>query len=355
MHADKTIHNALLKLLLDDEDNLEVLDGLAEEHIVAVANHQKVIFSLAKCVLHSDEKPHISLAGQRYLDDLWNKQRSRTQQCLSQLHELTKLLNGIGVTPLYFKGAAALLQQWYLHPEERFFLDIDVLLKPEDIDVSNQALLESGYYPSQTAVREGHHHLPGLKHDHRPLSVEIHIQPLPARAGFLLMADDVFEHATTMQFKNESFGKYSVPSLSHSLVLSVITNEICEYGLSIGRVNLKHALDVMALRGGIEDLAERHQTLVINFTSMLGLLKSDQNVSKRPDVDRRALRYKHWLLSKTKWRLFLHYIMVHVSVDYLQRRYDDYSHRGYLYFCCKEMLYILSNLLRKVRIKYLSN
>lgn len=354
-HVDEATHKSVLALLLDDDGSLQSLGDLAEEDVVAVASQQQVLFSLAKRVLHNDRESYISLAGKHYLDDLWSKQRNRVQQCLVQLHELTALLNAVGVTPLYFKGAAALLQQWYLSPEERFFLDIDVLLKPEDIQTSNKALQQAGYSPSSATVRVGHHHLPGLKHEHRPLSVEIHSQPLPARAGFWLMADDVFEQATIVQSSNESFDKYLLPSFEHSLILSVVTNEVCEYGLNTGRVNLKHALDAMALWENTKDVPERYQTLVDRFISMLLLLRSEENIPNIQEGSKRLSDYKRWLLSKSRWRFVLHYIIVHASVDYLQRRYDDYSHRKYLYFCCKETLYALSAFLRKLRVKYLSH
>lgn len=341
----KQYHLELLKLLYSPIDLPLSLNN--EESIIAIANKEQVLFSLAKKLVIEQNAP-VSDQLTQYLNDLWHIQGKRQQRCLAQIHELTRLFNSVGLKPLYIKGAAALLQAWYDEQAERFFIDIDILFHDNDISKAYALLLDHGYQCIQADVQKGHHHLPALHHKTWPLTIELHHQPLPARAGYFLMADELFTEAQAF----EGLGEYFLPSLEHSLALVVAANEFGLYGNKTGRIHAKHALDTVVLWQKINSqkldiLTDCQRNLVINFCSVVfGVVDYRSSLDLHCD-NSRAQRYNNWLKSNSALQLLYYKICVRFSSSYLMRRYKSYSRNKWIYFCLQEACGMMRQMLSK--------
>ena len=80
-----------------------------------------------------------------FLKEIFDLNLSRNEQILSQIREVTALLNKNNIYPLYLKGAAHLLDGLYSNNGERILGDIDFLV-PEKDYLSTAKLLETEGY-----------------------------------------------------------------------------------------------------------------------------------------------------------------------------------------------------------------
>lgn len=127
-----------------------------------------------------------------YLDEVYRFNRARNEELREQLLEVVLLLNGIGVTPLLLKGAAALIAELYPDHGIRFMWDLDLLIPEEQLEAAVAILMANGYSvpatyaggPGGTGWRERHHY-PPLWRTGAPAAVELHRRVLPANLDLL--------------------------------------------------------------------------------------------------------------------------------------------------------------------------
>lgn len=113
-----------------------------------------------------------------FLKEIFDLNLSRNEQILSQIREVTALLNKNNIYPLYLKGAAHLLDGLYSNNGERILGDIDFLV-PEKDYLSTAKLLEtegystlegsSAYFKPETLK-----HYPRLTKSGYPADLEVH-------------------------------------------------------------------------------------------------------------------------------------------------------------------------------------
>jgi hypothetical protein len=81
----------------------------------------------------------------RFLQDVLRRNTNRNRALTAQLAEATLSLNRAGIRPVLLKGAAGLLAQTPLSRRGRMLCDLDLLVRPGDIDDAIKALEQAGY------------------------------------------------------------------------------------------------------------------------------------------------------------------------------------------------------------------
>lgn len=113
-----------------------------------------------------------------FLKEIYDLNRSRNDQILKQLKEITEVLNKSNIYPVFLKGAAHLLENLYSDIGERILGDIDFLVPEEDY-LPSVKLLENDGYSCITPVPtffiiEELIHFPAISKSGSPACIEIH-------------------------------------------------------------------------------------------------------------------------------------------------------------------------------------
>jgi hypothetical protein len=155
-------------------DAWQGLPQAAEEH------------GLAPLVYHhlTQAQIEIPLSTRRELMGLALRHRSASQVRLAAVAEVLKAFHQKGIEPMLLKGAA-LAALVYPEPGLRPMRDVDLLVKPAEIDGARQCLEALGYQVSpvqEQLLPAHHHHLPAYtrEKDGFWISVELHRRLFPA-------------------------------------------------------------------------------------------------------------------------------------------------------------------------------
>ncbi len=140
----------------------------------------------------------------------------RNMKIYSQVVNYTKALNEQGVSPLYIKGAAFLLDKGSTDIGFRELADIDVIIPEQDIKSSCNVALNLGYNFSESRNVAGrqspeahsnidkaigdsryHHHITPLRRTGYPASIEIHRHQLAKRFHKQTSIEQIFSSSVT--------------------------------------------------------------------------------------------------------------------------------------------------------------
>ncbi len=190
----------------------------SRDHLVAPA--------LAWCLWSNENVP---ADADGYLKAAFVHNTNRNTLLLGQVASLARALNGIGVTPVLLKGAAALTEQLYPHVGIRFLSDLDVLVPRERSNDALQCARAVGFTdPKPSAWTEGaSHHLPSHVHNETGTSLELHVQAVVPSAAKLLPTERLLANAAPSSFRDT---RVLIPSatdqVAHNLVHSQIVDRL---------------------------------------------------------------------------------------------------------------------------------
>jgi hypothetical protein len=179
-----------------------------------------------------------------YMKHITDLNRERNQQILKQAQELNTLLLANNITPIFLKGTGNLLADLYEDIAERMVGDIDFIFSKDDYPKAITILREFGYSEVETLkyyYPDLHKHYRRLQKENSIAAVEIHKELLGIRKY-------------TYEFNYNLVGKdsqvingVSVLSYANKLNLSIIANQINDYGFEYKTMALRNAYDVFLL------------------------------------------------------------------------------------------------------------
>jgi hypothetical protein len=161
-----------------------------------------------------------------HLTGIYSLNLNRNLQIIEQSHELIRILNSIGIEPIFLKGAGHLLQNLYRDLGDRIMSDIDILIPAEDIQKATQLLYKNGYsHPAELKDDdfEEHHHLPGFENKNYPAMVELHHTVLPGKYQNLISNAEIF----LAKKKIEGFNA-CVMSVNHQRLLNFVHDQLVD-------------------------------------------------------------------------------------------------------------------------------
>ena len=157
----------------------------------------------------------------------------RNMTISAQALKLTRQLNQAGITPLLLKGTARLLQTQDEKLGFRKQADIDLLVRPEELEAAGNVFLADGYrfqltssdapgapkmlVDSRAAIKlsAAHHHLPPLFKPGYAASVELHRHHLPKRFQRDNPLPPLFNSAQACERQGAAF---LVPASEHQVI-----------------------------------------------------------------------------------------------------------------------------------------
>ncbi len=111
-----------------------------------------------------------------YLLEIYNLNKQRNQNIIEQMQEIANILAQVNITPIFFKGSAALSEGVFEYLGERVMADIDLYIEPSKIDRAIKILKMNGYNEVEHDyyLKEDWHHYYPLVKDGFYASIEIH-------------------------------------------------------------------------------------------------------------------------------------------------------------------------------------
>ena len=177
-----------------------------------------------------------------YMEYITNINRGRNEQIINQAKELNTLLLANNITPIFLKGTGNLLAELYEDIAERMVGDIDFLLSKEDYPKAISVLTKNRYsFVDKIPYELDFRHYPRLKKENNIAAIEIHKQVI-----------DIKKNTNEFNFSflnkdSQLINGVAVLSYANKLNLSIISNQINDYGFLYKTMPLRNAYDVFLL------------------------------------------------------------------------------------------------------------
>jgi len=186
----------------------------------------------------------------------------RNMTISAQALKLTRQLNQAGITPLLLKGTARLLGATGEDLGFRKQADIDLLVRPEELEAAGNVLLADGYHfqllakdasaatealtDSRRAISlsAAHHHLPPLFKTGYAASVELHRHHLPKRFQRDNPPPPLFDSAQSCERQGAVF---LVPATEHQLIHLILGKLVNDGHFARRSFPIREACDLIHL------------------------------------------------------------------------------------------------------------
>ena len=196
----------------------------------------------------------------------------RNMEISAQALKFTRQLNRAGITPLFLKGTAQLLTSESENIGFRKQIDIDLIVKPAELEAAGDAFLADGYsfckFPDNaTAVpiipgdtvramksSAAHHHLPPLVKGGYAATVELHRHFLDRRFQRGNPVEALFSNALLFERHGATF---RVPSSEHQIIHLVLGKFVNDGHLARRTFPIREACDLIDLLEGAEGAVDQ--------------------------------------------------------------------------------------------------
>ena len=177
-----------------------------------------------------------------FMEHVADTNRDRNTQIISQAKELNTFLLSHNITPIFLKGTANLLAGLYSDITERMVGDIDFLFSSQDYPKAIQVLKEWGYYYQKEPEKlsREHRHYPRLIKKDCMAAIEIHSE-------FQRKSDAHLFNYDTVKSSIQFIDNVAMLSDGNMLNLSILANQINDYGFHYKTITLRSAYDVFLL------------------------------------------------------------------------------------------------------------
>jgi hypothetical protein len=179
-----------------------------------------------------------------YMKHITNLNRERNKKIISQAQELNSVLLANKIRPIFLKGTGNLLAGIYDDITERMVGDIDFIFSKEDYPKAITVLREFGY----SEVEKKEYYPPDEKKHYRRLQKESSIAAIEIHSELLGIKKYSSEFDYSFVKKDSQvLNGVRVLSYANKLNLSIIANQINDYGFYCKRMALRNAYDVFLL------------------------------------------------------------------------------------------------------------
>jgi len=233
-----------LTISLEDKNRQEIEKQLKSKSIdwdaVVKVSTGHFVFPALYCNLkRADFLKYLPQELVNYMEYITNMNRERNEQIINQAKGLNSLLLANNIRPIFLKGTGNLLAGIYGDIAERMVGDIDFIFSKEDFPKAIIALKEFGYYRKAPLLSNHRHYSRLIKKD-SIAAVEIHKELLIEKYA------NEFNYSF-VEKDSQIINGALVLSYANKLNLSIIANQINDYGFYYKTMALRNAYDVFLL------------------------------------------------------------------------------------------------------------
>ena len=177
-----------------------------------------------------------------YMEHITGLNRNRNEQIIRQANEVNTLLLANNITPIFLKGTGNLVAAIYEDIAERMVGDIDFIFSEEDYPKAIKLLRNNGYSEGS----EANYYYPSSKH-HQRLKNENYIAAVEIHYELLVEKYAKEFNYSFVKKDSQVINGVNVLSYANKLNLSVIANQINDFGFYYKTMALRNAYDVFLL------------------------------------------------------------------------------------------------------------
>jgi len=272
-----------------------------------------------------------------YMEYITNINRGRNEQIINQAKELNTLLLANNITPIFLKGTGNLLAGLYEDIAERMVGDIDFLFSKEDYPKVISVLTKNRYsFVDKIPYELDFRHYPRLKKEDNIAAVEIHKQVIDIKKN---------THEFNFSFLNKDsqlINGFAVLSYVNKLNLSIISNQINDYGFLYKTMPLRNAYDVFLLskktnaKAAVNMLDKLTNPLNCFLAACYEVFNKVDSLEYNPtvEVDFYLHDFKRYILNNE--RKNMRYIKFYITINsWLFILYKSIFHKGYRFYIFK--------------------
>jgi hypothetical protein len=294
------------------------------EQIVSVGTAHFVFPALYLQFKRSGILPELPADLVVYMEEFAAINRQRNQQIIEQAIELTTLLNLHGISPVFLKGTAHLLDGLYDDIAERMVGDIDFLVDENLMQKAAELLISNGYEalanynPKYMKLTK---HYPRLKNDNRVAAVEIHRQILRYPNDRFLDSNLISSEARLLNQNSKAF----VLSYKYQIIHNILNVQLNDSGWFYAKIFYRQMYDLLLLSGKenpflvVKDFGKYFQPMNANLALTSYILCQPNRISSQPNWQARMFLARIKLnLNSSRWERFSHVIL------YFVRRFSNH-------------------------------
>lgn len=200
-----------------------------------------VVPALAHRLVHDGAADRLPPLVRRYLDAMLRLNRSRNQQIREEALDLADALNEIDIVPVFLKGSAGLLAEFYDEPGFRVMSDMDVLVPLDRAEDCRHHLAGLGYRPQGKIDHPRNKSVETFVRRASVAPIDLHHQPLDFEYENVLAARDVMKNAVTHRWHHVEF---AVPSMTHQVMINIAHAQLNDHGYWFGNLPIRLLLDL---------------------------------------------------------------------------------------------------------------
>lgn len=166
----------------------------------------------------------------------------RNRRLLAEVGEITEALVAAGIRPIWLKGTALLLDGVHADPTGRFLGDVDLLLRPDEIEPAAELIVGLGYGRKPPGAAGAHDRVK-LFHPERPAQVELHHPAVPVHLAAPLPPEAMRARAVSVA----GLPGAAVPCPDDIVVHAVIHAMLHDWNLHLAELPMRDGLDLALL------------------------------------------------------------------------------------------------------------
>jgi Uncharacterised nucleotidyltransferase len=178
-----------------------------------------------------------------YVREMFECNVVRNDRLAAQLTETVAAINDRGVTPVLLKGAAMFATAARPHWGSRLMSDLDIMVLPDQIDATLDALFALGYSEHFLTPPDAGKWYMELQRPCDVGMVDLHRQ-LPGPAFFYRPSGDVKQHCKMMHIGQ---GSAYIPSATFQALILTIHDQFQDSDYWIGNIDMRHLIELRDL------------------------------------------------------------------------------------------------------------
>lgn len=275
--------------------------------LLALANHTWTTPALMNLVRSKRAAIPDDVAG--FIEELHTRSAIRSDRMAAQLEEAVLALNSSGITPVLVKGTALLATCSPSDRALRLMSDLDIVVRPDEIEGAIKALAGIGYIVDYESNRLLTKWYVDLSRPHDVGMIDLH-EALPGEAFLDQSADELHSSLHPVSF---GAARALVPSRELQALVLVLHDQFQDHDYWTGSIDLRHLLDLrdlfaappgireeamnaLASSGLVRNAVEAQRLLLSRLLGLGWPAGRPQRLAPRVQVWRQLLRARHPLL-----------------------------------------------------------
>lgn len=213
------------------------------DSVVKVSTEHYVFPALYCNLKRKDLLSHLPQDLVEYMQHIATLNKERNLQIKKQALEINNLLKAEQISPIFLKGAAFLLQDFYQDIEERMIGDIDFIVSEKEYEKAITVLKKSGYGNNAHKldnVKLGKHY-PRMTHEDYIAAIEVHFRILKEPYDSAFDYNFVKQHTVTID------DKIRILNFDHQILHTIFNKQTNDLGYWFKTISLRNSYDLFLL------------------------------------------------------------------------------------------------------------